>query len=89
MRMTTLEKAQQVGNDPARLRKELKEARSCLVRELRAKFHPGRMCLEEKRLYSDNGEYVLEWRTREYPDAPESYDNQQNSRGVVLCLKVR
>ena len=79
------EAALAVGNDRKALRKRLQEAKSCLCREYLNGFGKGRFAFANRRLIGDNG-LVLEWRTRRFPDRPESYNNQQTSRGSVFIV---
>ena len=62
------------------LRQRLQEARSCLCREVAKEFGKGRFDFTGRRLIGGNG-LVLQWQTRMDPDRPETYVNQQTSRG--------
>ena len=66
--------------------KRLSDARSVLLRSYRAAFGKGRR--DGNRMYSDDGRLALEWRVRMYPNLPESYENQQTSRGTVVCIEI-
>ena len=72
--------------DKKELRKRLQEARSALTPELSKRFGKGRFDFAGRRLVGDNG-LLLEWRTRCHPAKPESYENQQTTRGCVVCLE--
>ena len=67
------------------LRQRLQEARSCLCREIAKEFGKGRFDFAGRRLIGGNG-LVLQWQTRMDPDRPETYVNQQTSRGCVVCV---
>ena len=88
--METLEqKAIDVGNDKKQLTRRLLETRYCLKKEYRKLFTKKKVDFKHKSMLSDNGKFVLIWRIREYPDEPESYNNQQTSNGTVALFKVR
>jgi len=80
--------ANEVGNDKARLKKRLLDAKSCLLDTYRKEFKKYKYDFNKKRLIGSNG-YFLQWQVREYPNNPESYYNQQTSVGVVLLFKTR
>lgn len=84
--MTLEQVAESVGENRKQLRNRLVEARAVLAREIREGFGKGKFDFERRQLVGENG-YVLQWLVREYPDQPISYQNQQTSRGVVVCLK--
>jgi hypothetical protein len=42
----------------------------------------------EKRLYSRDGTYVLEYRLRSDPDSPVSEENQQTSMGTIVLYRT-
>ena len=79
--------ALKLAADKTALRKRLQEARSCLIPELCKLFGKGRFDFARRRLVG-NG-LILQWRTRLYPDQPESYENQQTTCGCVICLTAR
>ncbi len=81
--------AEELASDPGRLKKRLNDARVVLRRDFKKLFRPGRFVEAEKALYSENGEYKLQWQLREFPEQPESYENQQTSRGTVLLYRQR
>ena len=83
--MTLEQVAITVGENRKQLRQRLMEARAVLVREIREGFGKGKFDFERKQLVGENG-CVLQWLVREYPDQPVSYQNQQTSRGSVVCL---
>jgi hypothetical protein len=74
--------------DKKRLRKRLSEAKSVLLPEYRKLFRPGIFKANERALYSEGLRYRLQWQTRRYPDAPESYENQQTSIGAVYLVEL-
>jgi len=78
--------AELVGANKRYLRMRLNEARQCLIKEYRD-LPVMRYDFEEKRLYL-GARYFLQWKTREYPDLPESYENQQTNRGNVELMEV-
>jgi hypothetical protein len=63
----------------------LQEARSCLSAFYARRFGKGRFDFPGRRLVGENG-LMLQWRTRQNPDEPESHENQQTTRGCVVCL---
>jgi hypothetical protein len=79
--------ARKLAADKTALRQRLRDARSCLTPELSKLFGKGRFDFARRRLVG-NG-LVLQWRTRFYPDQRESYENQQTTRGCVVCLTAR
>jgi len=76
-------KALALASDPAALLKRLQEARSVLTD--RRRFGKGRFDFAGRRLIGSNG-LALQWRTRMEPDQPESYRNQQTTRGCVILV---
>jgi len=75
-----------LASRPAALRKRLQEARSVLTREVSKQFGIGHFDFSHRRLVGENG-LVLQWQKRLYPDQPESYENQQTTRGSVILLE--
>jgi hypothetical protein len=90
--MLTLSKNEQeaidLSNNRRWLKTRLMEARSCLIKELQDKFCKPTFDFDNKRLVSDDGTIALQWQIRSWPDAPESYQNQQTNSGVVNIVKV-
>jgi hypothetical protein len=78
-------KAQTLSGNRKQLRQRLTEARNVLNASLRASFGKGTFDFENKRLVGDNG-VILQWRLRDHPDQPPSYQNQQTSRGTVVVV---
>lgn len=78
--------ALEVGNSRTALRKRLQVARGVLIGHFNRQFGRGRFDFANKHLIGDNGLF-LQWQTRYYPDQPESYRNQQTSRGVVSLAR--
>lgn len=83
--MNVEQMAEVVGNNRKQLRNRLTEAKSVLVDSIRKGFGKGTFDFEKKQLIGDNG-YILQWRVRLHPELPISYQNQQTSRGSVVCL---
>jgi hypothetical protein len=77
-----------VGENRKQLRQRLVEARAVLSDHVREGFGKGKFDFERKQLVGENG-FVLQWLVRERPDEPVSYENQQTSRGTVVCLKPK
>ena len=75
-----------LANNKTELRKRLQEARSVLVD--RKRFGKGTFDFEYRRLIGANG-LALQWTTRPEPDQPESYHNQQTTRGCVTLVCPR
>ena len=84
----TREKAEAIGNDKALLKKRLMEAKSVLTAEFRHVFGVTVFDFENKRLVSWDGKYALQWKVRDFPDKPESYNNQQTNTGNVWVVKL-
>lgn len=80
-------KARAIGEDRKALRARLLEARAVLKDEYRREFRRYRFDFANKRLVSENGLYSLQWVIRPRPDQPESYRNQQTSRGSVYAVE--
>ena len=66
---------------PAKLRKRLNESRSMMTAECRAIMKDATIDFAGKRYVSKCGRYELAWQTRNRPDQPVSYENQQTSTG--------
>ena len=80
-------KAIELSNDKKRLFKRFKDAISVMHHVYRAKFKNGHMDFDKKQYIGNDGFY-LQWKIREYPDKPISYDNQQTNNGIVLVYKA-
>lgn len=78
-------KALLLAADKQRLRKRLQDARSVLRTETALRFGKGKFDFAGRRLIGNNG-LILQWQTRQFPDQPEDYNNQQTTVGAVLCL---
>lgn len=77
--------SEKLAEDPKWLLSRLKEARNCLVNDLRAKAEFWRFDHEKRRLVCLVPPYNwLQWKCRPKPDEPESYENQQTSVGTVV-----
>lgn len=79
-------KAMKIGDNPKALLKRLNQAKARLSREYKERFKIPIVDLDNRRLISSCGKYVLEWRLRQHPDKEISYDNQQSSIGEVHLL---
>jgi hypothetical protein len=64
----------------------LMSAKSCLLPQYKSHFKSPKFDFDTKRLNGDDG-YYLQWQTREQPDEPPSYENQQTTMGDVSLLK--
>lgn len=71
--------------DKKRLRKRLQDARSVLTTETARRFGKGKFDFAGRRLIGNNG-LILQWQTRQFPNRPEDYNNQQTTVGTVLCF---
>ena len=83
--------ALELASDRKRLLSRLRETVSVLRRDRYAKFFQRehqRFSFEEKRLYGADGFY-LQWKTRENPEMPASYENQQTTGGTVELDRLR
>lgn len=83
--MNNEEIAKNFGNDKKLLAERFRETLSVLLPWARnmfpKRFSMYRLDMKNKR-YLGDGCY-LQWKLREYPDLPVSYNNQQTSRGRV------
>lgn len=86
--MTNEELALDLASSPKRLRARLNEARALLPTKQRRTFGKGTFDPVARTLTGDNG-VILQWKLRQHADSPESYQNQQTSRGLVTVLQVR
>lgn len=86
--MTLEDMALTLATNRKQLKQRLMEAKSVLVDRIRKGFGKGTFYFEERQLVGDNG-YVLQWRVRMHPEQSISYENQQTSRGCVVCLSPR
>lgn len=64
------------------LEKRLRAARSILELQTRRDFGRGRFDFKGRRLIGDNG-MILQWQTRDKPNEPVAYQNQQTTEGTV------
>lgn len=86
---TNEEKAEAVGESKSLLLKQLNSAKNCLTKEYRDLMKGATLDFENKRLVSVCGFYALEWRLRDKPDEPISYENQQTNVGTVRFIELR
>ncbi|MGB3203581.1 MAG: hypothetical protein WBB28_01195 [Crinalium sp.] len=79
-----------IASDRKLLRQRFKETISIMYSQDAKRFRTGwKLDFKAKTLISADGGLTLEWRLREDPNKPESYHNQQTSRGVVLLFNNR
>lgn len=78
-----------VGDSPKLLKKMLLESKETLDKEIRKKFAKPKFDFDNKRLVSEDGTIALEWRVRLKPNSPESYKNQQTSRGITVLVSIK
>lgn len=83
--MTNEQMALAVASNRKLLRNRLNEARAVLVDSIRKTFGKGTFDFEKRQLIGENG-YILQWKVRMRPELPESYQNQQTSRGCVVVI---
>jgi len=76
-------------NTPAKLSHRFEEAMGELGDESRKLFRGGRLDHEQKRLYSRDGKFAMQWQTRFNPEAPEGQGNVQSIKGAVKIVKVK
>lgn len=81
--------AKALGDDPKVLKKRILEAKADLKQVFRDEFKQSKWDIPHKRLWSEDGNYCLQWQARDRPDEPESYENQQSAAGTVVLLKLR
>ena len=84
--------AKALAYDRMGLFKRLKLSASCLKEEYKQHFN-GDLYLvfnfEERRLYSTDGKYFLQYQIRRHPDAPVSVGNPQTLIGLcTLCVNA-
>ena len=87
--MSNEEEALQLSRDPKRLLKRLVSAKNCLGRSFWAFHKPWKFNFEQKHLMSKSGKFVLEWKTRRFPERPVSHENQQTSGGTVVLRSIK
>lgn len=84
--MTNEEQALAFASDKGRLFKRLRQAKTCLLPAYKTFFCTYRFDFERKCLLGTEG-YRLQWQTRDEPNEPEDYDNQQTNRGMVAVYR--
>jgi len=88
IKRTELE-ALKLTTDRKRLERRLRGARSNLILfDRRRNFGHGRFDFDKRTLTGDNG-IVLQWQTRNKPDEPITYQNQQTQDGTVIIANVQ
>lgn len=80
--------AQAIGDNPRLCEERLRDALSFYLPVWQKRFQGATFVPALRQLQTTDGAYVLECRVRHNPSAPESYENQQTSMGVVLLLNV-
>jgi len=60
-----------------KLKKRLMDARSVLTPHAQSLFKKKTIDYDRRAMISDNGQYVLQWKVRNHPSKPVSYENQQ------------
>ena len=80
--MTNEQAAIALSQSNPRLLNRLKEAKSVLMLSYRRYFSQWKFDFENKCLIGTDG-YRLQWLLRLNPSMPESYNNQQTTRGIV------
>lgn len=86
---STEQQAIAIGNNKTALLKRLKVAIPVLNPYLVNRFKSFTYDFPNKRLVSKCGLFALIWQVRERPDLPESYGNQQTSKGTVHCRHLK
>jgi hypothetical protein len=85
---TSEQLARYIGDNPKLCEERLRDAATFYVAEYRKLFAKGAIFVaSERRLYASDGQYLLEYRLRDDPNAPESLHNQQTSMGVVVLYR--
>lgn len=79
------ELAKELGASPKELRAEFRYVMSVMSDYWRTYFKKTTFDFDNKRLAGSDG-YVLQWRTRRYPELSEMYENQQTSKGIVVLM---
>jgi len=67
----------------AALLRRLRQCKAVLRTEYRKRFSQEILDRENLRMISDDGKLRLQWRLRDKPGEPESYENQQSTVGSV------
>lgn len=86
--MTNEELALDLSENRKRLKQRLLEARAVLSKNMAVYFKKYTYSFEDKCIISECGRFKLQWKLRERPHEPESYANQQTSRGTVMVAKT-
>lgn len=85
---TNEEKAIELGNNKKLLKQRIMQTRAVLINEIKARFNKAKFDYKNKRLISNDGQLVLQWKIRKDPASPPSYANQQTSSGVVWLIDL-
>lgn len=80
--------AMEVGNNRAKLKRQLMDARSSLKSSYKAMFKNPVVDFRNKRILSDDGTLAIQWVVRRHPNRPPSYNNQQTSVGAVFVIEM-
>jgi len=83
-----VEQALRIKNDKTLLTKRLREAKGVLKDIYKKRFSKNKIDFENACMISDDGALKLQWILRSKPDKPESYNNQQTNRGLVVLEHV-
>ena len=82
------EKAYAMRNSRTALRKQLMEAKAVLKTQYNKRFKKNIFDFDNARLVSDDGKLALQWRLRENPNSPPSYNNQQTTVGIIFLKTI-
>lgn len=74
---------------PDKLNKRFQEAIDKIGGRASEVFKGGKLDWEKKQMISRDGKYVMKWKTRFNPNAPEGEGNIQSSRGFVHIVKSK
>jgi hypothetical protein len=80
--------ARAIGDDAAMCEERLRDGASMLKPQYRKALKGALFVHRERRLYSRDVAYVLEYRLRDDPDRPESLENQQTSMGMIVLYRI-
>ncbi len=87
-RRSSEEIARAIGDDPKLCEGRLRDAVSMYLPKWEKLFKGAIFVAAEKRLWATDGIHMMEYRVRADPNAPESYENQQTSMGLVILYEV-
>ena len=78
-----------LASDYVSLRKRLASARVCLRAEYRKTMRNTKYQFRKRRMLSQCGKYELVWQTRNQPNMPACYENQQTTQGHVVFNEIK